>query len=215
MRVVWLFVACSIVCLTCLGCSSAPSEEVLSFQADLSVQPDSSILVDETIRVTVAGEAIKRGIYREVLNTHHGQDCVIRVIGAWRDGEFVPFKTEERGQRTRIRIVRDEGLLSHGTHSFRVKYEIQRRLEVRGTSRTLEWNVTGIRWNLPILAASARVRLPEAIDVSGVRCSSKLRSVAKEVPGKYDRETNEFCFTTENAIEPGDGFVIKLKWVAD
>ena len=211
MRVVCLFV----VWLTCLGCSSATSEKVLSFHAELSVQPDSSILVDETITVNVAGEGIKRGIYREVLNTHHGQDCAIRVVETWRDGESVPFKTEEHGQRTRIRIVRDEGLLSHGTHSFRVKYEIQNRVEVQGTSRTLEWNVTGIRWGLPIHAASARVRLPEAIDVSGVQCSSKLRSVSDEVPGEYDRETNEFRFTTGNTVEPGDGFAIKLKWVAD
>ena len=207
------------VCLTigaslaCTGCSSKPDEKIEEFNVVITVRADGTVVVDEEIKVQVAGKKIKRGIYREALNKHRGQTCQIEVLKTWRDGVSVPFIVENRGERTRIRIVRDAGLLSHGPHTFRLKYEVQNRLTVEGNERTLDWNVTGIRWSFPIDGVSASVKLPELID--RVEGSAKFRKGSENSPGIYDPEKNTVRFATSKVVNPGDGFGIHVSWTQD
>lgn len=47
------------------GVAWSAAEKILRFHSDITVHPDASMTVRETIRVQSAGVQIKRGIYRD------------------------------------------------------------------------------------------------------------------------------------------------------
>jgi hypothetical protein len=55
------------LCLVISGTdiAAAASERILSFASAITVDPDASMLVTETIKVVSSGDQIKRGIYRD------------------------------------------------------------------------------------------------------------------------------------------------------
>jgi hypothetical protein len=200
------------------GCGSrndADIERILKFDTHISVLPGDSLLVEEKLIVNVAGKNIKRGIYREVLTSHGGRDCPIRVIETSRDGAVVPFKTERHGERLRIRVVLDEGLLEHGQHTFRFKYEIQDWLDTRDGLCKLDWNATGIRWSFPIDEVSACVSLPDGVDPTGVEADATSGAHSQSMRESRDGDTGDFVFVSEDTVRPGDGIAIHLSWPVD
>ena len=68
-------------------------EEILSFHSDIRVNPDSTVLVHETIRMRAEGNQIKHGIYRD-FPTHYrdrlgnSYSLTFKVQEALRDGEI-------------------------------------------------------------------------------------------------------------------------------
>ena len=51
--------------LALFGLPAFAAERVLDFRSDIQVQPDSSLVVHETIRVVSEGRSIRHGIFRE------------------------------------------------------------------------------------------------------------------------------------------------------
>ena len=60
----------SLLCLLWLPLAATANERILDFHSDILVLDGGWIEVTETIRVTAAGDRIRRGIYRDFPTTY-------------------------------------------------------------------------------------------------------------------------------------------------
>ncbi|MBI4115981.1 MAG: DUF2207 domain-containing protein [Candidatus Omnitrophica bacterium] len=138
--------------------------EIKSFDADLIIQPDGSLLVTERIHVDFKGEA-RHGIYRDipaVTQTRMGiqRSIQLKFIGAI-DENARPWgaKLSREGAYLRIRLG-SQDVTYGGEKNFNITYRVERILESFPDHDELYWNVTGTGWAVPIRSATATVRLP-------------------------------------------------------
>jgi len=161
----WL--AAVLLCLVAIAPQAAMArEEIRSFIADIQVNDDSSLEVTETITVNAEGNAIRRGIFRDIplravdewgLWASNGFD----LIEVLHNGEPATHRTEWLGRFLRIYIGDADILIPRGEHTYTIRYTTTRQLRYFDDYDELYWNVTGNFWSFPILSAEARVQLPE------------------------------------------------------
>ena len=141
------------------------------FAADVVVRRDGVVEVAETITARFAGSW--NGIYRTVpvdYRTPQGFNWTLdlELVGATLDGRtleverervrhFVKYKIWIPGARDTVRTVV-------------LRYRARNGLRFFEDHDELYWNVTGDEWDVPIGAASARIRLPEG--GTGVRATA-------------------------------------------
>ena len=150
------------------GIAAAASEKILSFTSQITVDPDASMRVTETIQVVSAGDQIKRGIYRDFPTTYKdraGNKYIVgfSVLAVERDGKPEAYHTETLANGIRIYMGRKEYLLPQGEYTYTLTYRTDRQLGFFQNHDELYWNVTGNGWNFPIETASATVVLPPGI----------------------------------------------------
>ena len=161
----WL--AAVLLCLvTCAPQAAIAREEIRNFRADIEVRTDASIEVTETITVNAEGRDIRRGIYRDIplrtlddwgLWEENGFD----LIEVLHNGQPSPYSTEWQGRFFRILIGDADVFLPGGNHTYTIRYVTTRQLRFFEGYDELYWNVTGSFWSFPILAAEARITLPD------------------------------------------------------
>ena len=144
------------------------AEAIERFHADILVQADGTLEVTETIAVRAEGNEIRRGIVREFPTRYRdrfGNRVVVdfEMIDVQRNGRPEPFWTELVANGVEVFLGDDSFLEVPQTHTYTLRYRTSRQLGFFETSDELYWNVTGTGWIFPIEAASARVRLPEAV----------------------------------------------------
>lgn len=150
------------------GIAVAASETILSFASHITVDPDASMRVTETIKVVSTGDQIKRGIYRDFPTTykdHAGNTYVVgfAILAVARDGKPEAYHTETLSNGIRIYMGRKEYLLPSGEYTYTLSYRTDRQLGFFKDHDELYWNVTGNGWNFPIETASATVMLPPGV----------------------------------------------------
>ena len=95
-----LLASLSLVVLSAaLPAAAQDSERILSFHSDITVNPDASLVVRETIRVRARGQDIRRGIFRD-FPTRYRDKSGVRTVGfelleVQRDGQTEPYHTEQ------------------------------------------------------------------------------------------------------------------------
>lgn len=82
------------------------TEEILSFDSEIHVKPDNTLLVTETITVNVLHKNIKHGIYRDFPTTYTYLKAFktkrgFKIISIKRDDKPEPYHTEWLGNGTR------------------------------------------------------------------------------------------------------------------
>ncbi|MFH1921579.1 MAG: DUF2207 domain-containing protein, partial [Planctomycetota bacterium] len=150
------------------GIAAAASETILSFASHITVDPDASMRVTETIKVVSAGAQIKRGIYRDFPTTYKdraGNKYIVgfAILAVARDGKLEAHHTETLSNGIRIYMGRKEYLLPAGEHTYTLSYRTDRQLGFFQDHDELYWNVTGNGWNFPIETASATAVLPSGV----------------------------------------------------
>jgi Predicted membrane protein (DUF2207) len=83
------------------------AEEILDYHSDIRVQEDTSLLVQETIRVRSSGQLIKHGIYRDFSTRYQdrlGNRYVInfQVLEVRRDGQPDNFHLKDLSNGERV-----------------------------------------------------------------------------------------------------------------
>jgi hypothetical protein len=186
----------------------------------ISILPDASLVVRETIRVRSAQRVIKHGIYRDFptrFRTSAGNwfNVPFSLTEVLRDGNPEPWQTKERENGIRAYIGDPELLLKPGEYTYTIAYRTDRQLGFFKDHVELVWNVTGYEWTLPIDEVEARVLLPHGI--SGVSLE-----VNTGAPGSKEREA-EFSwgeeageagasFRATRPFQPGEGLAVIMKW---
>lgn len=151
-----------LVCLALMATSAVADERILSFDSDIVVRQDASIMVTETIRVRAEGQQIRRGIYRDFPTDYrdrYGNDYRVRFepFAVMRDGGAEDFHYEKSGRNVRTYFGSANRLIEPGEHTYTFRYEVSRILGFFDDKDELYWNVTGVGWVLPIDRTSAAV----------------------------------------------------------
>jgi hypothetical protein len=86
-----------------------PAERILSFKSRITVNPDGTMLVTETIRVSTVGDQIKRGIYRDFPTRYKDRRGNSYVVGfevkeVRRDNAPEDYHTESLSNGVRVYI---------------------------------------------------------------------------------------------------------------
>ncbi|MDP2119782.1 MAG: DUF2207 domain-containing protein [Hoeflea sp.] len=210
----WL--AAVLFCLAALAPQAAIAlEEIRLFSADIIVNADSSLEVTETITVNAEGNAIRRGIYRDIplremddwgLWAENGFD----LIEVLHNGRPAPHRTEWQGRFFRIYIGDPEVFIPRGEHTYVIRYTTTRQLRYFDGYDELYWNVTGNFWSFPIAAAEARVQLPEGARAEQVFAytgpfGAEGRDYAASGEGRSDVR-----FETTRSLWPQEGMTIAV-----
>ncbi|HET6602632.1 MAG TPA: DUF2207 domain-containing protein [Xanthomonadaceae bacterium] len=171
-----LVLRCLLTCLLvwwALGDARA-DERILSYDSQVAIAADGSMLVEETVRVRAEGDRIRRGIYRDFPTDYrdaqgHRYRVAFEFLGATREGVSEPWHTEPQSNGMRVYLGSSEVLLPPGQYTYVLRYRTNRQLGFFEQHDELYWNVTGNGWAFPIDAASATVRLPEPVPAAQLK----------------------------------------------
>lgn len=207
----------ALVALALAGAAPA-AETIRSFEVVVEVLPDGAIEVTETIRVSVEGREIRRGIIREFPVAHREADgrvslTTFEVLEVRRNGAPEPYSRSEAGSEARLRIGRAEVFLPAPSEQvYAIRYRSEGQLRAYADHDELYWNVTGHDWTFPILAASVEIRLPGAppiLEHAAYTGPPGARGGAVEVLAAAD---GVYRARTTGRLDPGEGFTVAVAW---
>ncbi|MCG8426200.1 MAG: DUF2207 domain-containing protein [Chromatiales bacterium] len=154
--------------IACIPLGQA-EEAILSFNSDIRINTDGSMLVEETIVVRAEGKEIKRGIYRDFPTQYHDRvgnryKVGFELLAVLRDGHSEKHHTRNLDNGIRIYIGDKNVHLHKDIYTYTIRYTTDRQLGFFDQHDELYWNVTGNGWAFPIKKASASVWLPKQLD---------------------------------------------------
>jgi uncharacterized membrane protein YgcG len=195
------------------------TEQILSYHSDITVNPDSTLVVDETISVLGRGAQIRHGICRN-FPTHYqdrfGNAYIIHFAVAFveRDGQPEDYHLEKMSNGLRVYMGRSRELVSSGEHSYDLTYTVNREVGFFSDHDELYWNVTGNGWKVPIDEASATVHLPKGIAIEAMLLDAYTGpqgSARNDYIASADKQSNA-DFHTTRPLGPHEGLTIVVRW---
>ena len=195
------------------------AERILSFDSDITVRADATMLVRETIRVHSTGSSIRHGIYRDFPTRYkdaHGRPYVVGfdVKEVTRDGRPEPWHTNRMKNGVRVYIGASDVVLPPGDYTYALTYATDWQLGFFVDHDELYWNVTGNGWSFPIDHTSA------AVHVEGAPPDRMGKPEAYTGPqgakgGAYTAELasdGAVRFETMAPLAPHEGLTIVVPW---
>ena len=148
-------------------------ERILNYDSVITVNPDASVSVTESITVRAENNQIRHGIYRDfpldyVDNRGNHRSATFDLQSVTLDDDRVPYHTERRGADIRIYIGDANSFVRPGTHTYRISYVSERQLGFYKDFDEIYWNVTGNKWAFPIDKAAATIYLPQGATIGMV-----------------------------------------------
>lgn len=197
----------------------AAAERILSFESAITVHPDSTMTVEERIRVIAEGKEIKRGIYRDFPTKYRdraGNTYAVGfdVIRVQRDGKSEPYHVKEMSNGKRVYVGHKDLHLSPGVYDYTLVYRTSRQLGFFRDHDELYWNVTGNGWDFVIEKASATVVLPPGARgkiLSRDGYTGPQGATLKDFKTSLDNSGN-IAFVTTKPLMPREGLTIVVSW---
>jgi hypothetical protein len=211
----------ALLCLLFISCfaTAQDAERILSYDTDVTVNDDGSMLVKESIRVHVAGQKIVHGIYRD-FPTEYKDKVGIRkhvpfdIVSVLRDGQEEPYHTGTRENGVRVYMGPRFGNAPLGDHTYEVTYRTDRQIGFYEDRDELYWNVTGNGWDFPIEHASARVVLPKGIPRKRVETyafTGPVGYTGRDFSAQLNDDGSYF-FETTKPLDVHDGMTVVCWW---
>ena len=196
-------------------------EEILSFNSDITIEPDASMLVSETITIITEGDLIKHGIYRD-FPTHYkdtyGNNYIVdfEIMEILRDGKPDNYRIEDLSDGKKIYIGDKNYYLNNGIHTYTIEYKTNRQIGYFQDHDELYWNVTGNGWAFNIDKASAVVHLPPNISAGEIKCFAFTGSYgSKGKDYNNSKSTSTATFNTNRILGAREGLTIVVQWPKD
>jgi hypothetical protein len=207
-------------CLSLSAAQSArgPSERILDYHSDITLEDDGSLQVTETITVTSTGNQIRHGIFRDFPTIYTDPFNNRYVVGfqmrsATCDSAPEQFRVQDQFNGKRIYLGNPNAIVSPGRHVYTINYTTNRQLGFYKDHDELFWNVTGIGWDFPIDAASATVHLPLNIPPDEVTLSGFTGPKgSRESQLSSSIDDAAFQFTAQRPLSPHEGLSVLLMW---
>jgi uncharacterized membrane protein YgcG len=192
-------------------------ERIALFDSRITVRPDASLLVTESITVQAEGAKISHGIFRDIPTRYRYLSGVRRVSElevkeVMRDGHPESWFQRPMSNGIRIYMGQKDAMLDRGLHTYQITYTMDRQLGFFGDHDELYWNITGTGWAFPIEKAKASVHLPEGA----------VRSIQEAYTGRYGSrerayetgrgEEGAVLFETTRPLKAGEGLTVVVGW---
>lgn len=205
------FLAVSLLGLAHTTRAQSTGEAIKNFAADITVQADSSIRVEERLSYDF-GTNQRRGIFRDipVKYERNGSNFNVRIsdVNVKRDSALPePFTTTFQKNNLEIKIG-DANSTITGIHDYTISYTVRRALNYFSDHDELYWNVTGNDWTIPIAVASATVHLPDGTTNPQTACfTGRTGSTGTDCTIKVADNTITYT-TTTHFLGGGSGLTL-------
>ncbi|MEK7861707.1 MAG: DUF2207 domain-containing protein [Chloroflexota bacterium] len=140
-----------------------------SFDAQIEIQSDGRLQIEERIDVDF-GRLERHGIFRDIpvvydwpQETRKQRVYELQVLSvADAQRRAIRYESSRSGANAQIKIGDPDRTIT-GRQSYVISYTVRGVLNAFSEHDELYWNVTGGKWPVPILKASATVRAPAAL----------------------------------------------------
>lgn len=188
-----------------------------SFHSDLTVKPNSDLVVEETLQVRF--QAARHGIYRTIPIRYtsprgYAYSLGFRLLGVVDErGRSHTTKVTSEGRYVKIRIG-DADRTVIGPVTYVIRYRVTDAVSHFTEHDELYWNAAGHEWQTTIARASAAVHLPaplpsDSLEVSGY--AGRFGSRAQTTTIRYP-EPGTVLFTTMGTLGPLEGMTVAVAW---
>jgi hypothetical protein len=190
---------------------------IARFDTELRIDPNSDLLVTETIAVDFS-EA-RHGLYREIPIRYTDPTGYVWSVGfrlldvGDAGGGSHPFKVTQQRQSIRIRIG-DPDRTVRGRVTYVIRYQVKGALRAFADHDELYWNATGHEWRTTIESATAIVHLPAELAADSVIAVAYVgalgsREGATEIAYEPPRAVH---YVVERALGPHEGLTVVASW---
>lgn len=199
------------------SCQLSAIERIKSFHSDITIHPDSTMTVKETIKVKSENDRIRRGIFRSFPTKYKdnwGNKYVVGfdVLSVLKDGKEEPYHIESVSNGKKVYIGSENRWVSPGEHTYTIEYKTNRQLGFFDDHDELYWNVTGNGWIFPIDNASAIVSFPAGVDVKQVKLEGYTGYQGEKgqhyTASMATEEIPAALFNTTRRLNPNEGLTI-------
>ncbi len=187
-------------------------ERITNFQQDITVARDGTMSVRETITVNAHGDFI--GNMASTVTSRRFIAARGRCMCA--STCSAPRWTESRRRSTRPISTTARGCawaiptrqLSHGLHTFDIRYVTDRQIGFFDKRDELYWNVTGLGWDFEIRQAGVVIHLPDNAKIeswnffTGPKGKRDKNAVARVL------SPNTIAFDTTAILDPNSGLTV-------
>ena len=197
--------------------AAAESERIRDYTSEITVHPDASLTIVETITVVATGDKIKRGIYRDFPTDYtdsHGNRVRVGfdVVEVLRDGQAEPYFIKRRGNGVRVYVGQKDVFLAPDHYTYTLTYKTDRQIGFFDDFDELYFNAIGHGWEFAIERAKVVVFLP-----AGAEVLSTIAYTGKEGSTGGDFTTgrganNAIVFRTTRRLGPREGMTIVVAW---
>jgi uncharacterized membrane protein len=187
------------------------AEEILDFRAQLYVDRNGTILVEEEIEYDFQ-HAYRHGIYRDIPYKYdygYKKQSIGLYVQEVTDFKSAPYeyKVSKSGSRLNIRIGDPDTKIT-GVHGYRIGYFVDGAVEYFEDYDEIYWNVTGNEWRVPIRSSSAQVSFEDGVP-EGVKAACYTGSYGSKSQDCDIRITrNAIIFESRGTLFAGQGLTV-------
>jgi len=188
-----------------------------SFDVELDVRPDSSLIVTE--KLVVLFSESRHGIYRSIpvrytdpRGFQYGLGFELLGVTS-EDGSDYGTKVSNEGAYVSIRIG-SPSFKVNGRMVYEVRYRITDALRHFAEHDELYWNATGTEWQAGIRNASATVHLPGAVqegDLQMAGYTGRFGSIERAVTIQR-LDSGSIRFAATRPFQPQEGLTVAVGW---
>ncbi len=187
--------------------AQANDERITSYDAQVTIQHDGSILVTEQITYDF-GTDQRHGIFRVIpvrLRYDAGYDRMypIDVQAVRSDTPDSGYSVDSNGSSVNIRVGNPDQTVT-GAHLYTITYLVRGSLNAFADHDELYWNVVGNQWEVPIDQATVRVSAPVA--VTRAACFAGPSGSTRTC--QHAAITNGEASFSQNGLGPGEGLTV-------
>lgn len=185
------------------------SEEITSFQSDVTINQNTSLTIKETIEYQTTLQ--KHGIYRYIpfVYNRDGLRHVLRITNVRitdETGKPIPYETSFSSPNLILKIG-DPDRTFTGAQTYVITYTIEKALNRFDTYDELYWDITGEGWQIPITYSQATIRSAFA-DITQVECFTGSVGGDDGLCQQTLDSSDVASFSYDSTIRYGDNFTV-------
>ncbi len=185
--------------------------EISNFQAQVEINQDASITVEE--KIAVSFNQPRHGIFRviPVVYTVNGRTLRTNfnlISAADEQGNEIQVDVSSQAQSKRLRIG-DPDQTVEGDKVYVITYSLDRVIRRYDDYDELYWNVTGAEWDVPIEAASVVVDSQYAV-IGQTDCFAGLAGSKQQNCREVESSESQVKFSISRPVGQGRDFTVVI-----
>ena len=159
-----------------IGIEASAAQFIESYDVHVAIGKNSELAITEKIKYDFGAEelhGIRRGIPVEYPGASQGETkhLVVSIASVTDEkGNPLKYRLIHAGPEKKIEVGDPDGSVK-GKQSYVITYVVKGAIDYMKDNDRLIWNLTGNRWNIPILRAFATITLPSGISESAITSS--------------------------------------------
>ena len=185
------------------------SESIKEYAVDITVNRDSSILVQEQITYDFGAEQ-RHGIFRTIPYKYkaRGGTFTLRISDVAvvnEKGEPYAFTSSRKGSDFELKIGDPDTTIT-GQHVYKISYTVNRAINYFPDHDELYWNAIGTGWAVPIEKTGVVVHVPTGS--TNAQCYVGQEGSTETSCAILDNKKDTITYTYAKPLQPGEGFTI-------